>query len=453
MRFLLICLVGLVFGCGDGDRSVGPVQGPSAVGDGLSVESVESVESLESLESLAALGVSAGKAVVSADSVRYGRAFLLASGSGNLGIVELLVRLGADVSATDEAGNTALHLSAANGHLDVVEFLVGAGLAVGAVNDAGETAGALASAAGHTDVVSYLESVAEAAAGLSVEEARAALDSLRINYTERAFFSAVRAGNLEVVKLFVWAGMSVDATTSSGRTALHWASFRGRLAVVEFLVGAGADVNARDEDGDTPRFLAALRDHTDVEDYLESVGAEGLGLTPGMARAELARRGKRYTEEAFFDAAKAGNLFVVRLFVAAGMDVDTHYFARTGRTVITFFVHGGSTRSPEVINTGTALLYAARRGHLGVVKFLVGAGADVHATNEYDSTALHRAARYGHLSVVEFLVGAGAAVYARDDDGDTALHWAAANGHLSVVEFVSGRGCGCERCEPLGPYA
>ena len=131
MRFfylLSILACAALLACGQ--EQAPTASGPAAVGDGLSVESLES---LESVESLAALGVSAGKAVVSADSARYGRAFLLASGSGNLGIVELLVRLGADVSATDEAGNTALHLSAANGHLDVVEFLVGQGLAVGAV--------------------------------------------------------------------------------------------------------------------------------------------------------------------------------------------------------------------------------------------------------------------------------------------------------------------------------
>ena len=67
-------------------------------------------------------------------------------------------------------------------------------------------------------------------------------------------------------------------------------------------------------------------------------------------------------------------------------------------------------------------------------------GADIHADNEQDEArgadnevALRMAAQNGHLSVVEFLVGRGADIHA---DNDFALLVAAKRGHLPVLEFL-----------------
>ena len=102
------------------------------------------------------------------------------------------------------------------------------------------------------------------------QAARAELDKRGIEYTAHAFVDAAGKGRLEVVRLFVESGMSVDAT-SWGQTALHSAASRGHLSVVEFLVGAGADLEARDDWGQTPRYWAALRGHTDVVEYFDSL--------------------------------------------------------------------------------------------------------------------------------------------------------------------------------------
>ena len=120
---------------------------------------------------------------------------------------------------------------------------------------------------------------------------------------------------------------------------------------------------------------------------------------------------------ALHEAAWGGHLDIVEYLVGSGADVNAKY-------------NDGST----------ALHKAAWEGHLDVVEFLVGAGADVHARTNGGQTALHWAADDGHLDVVEFLVGAGAAVDAREKNGGTALHWAAAEGHLSVVQYLVGAG-------------
>ena len=76
-------------------------------------------------------------------------------------------------------------------------------------------------------------------------------------------------------------------------------------------------------------------------------------LSPREARSELADLGIDYTAESFFEAAYEGDLTVVKLFVEAGMSVNT----RAGDSV-----------------DATALLAAALGGHLSVVRYLVWTG-------------------------------------------------------------------------------
>ena len=56
----------------------------------------------------------------------------------------------------------------------------------------------------------------------------------------------------------------VDVIDSSERTPLHFASDRGELEVVKLLVGAGATVDLQDEDGMTALATAVLCEHEDI---------------------------------------------------------------------------------------------------------------------------------------------------------------------------------------------
>ena len=102
------------------------------------------------------------------------------------------------------------------------------------------------------------------------------------------------------------------------------------------------------------------------------------------ARAELDRRGIAYMAAAFRDAARDGDLAVVRLFVESGMSVDTANYRGY-----------------------TALHRAAANGKLEVVEYLVEQGADVKATTNGGFTALHRAAESRNWKVVDYLKSVG----------------------------------------------
>jgi len=85
-------------------------------------------------------------------------------------------------------------------------------------------------------------------------------------------------------------------------------------------------------------------------------------------------------------------------------------------------------------NKDNALECSAVYGKLDFVEYLLAAGADVHADDDY---ALRYASDNGHTEVVKVLLAAGANVHARDD---LALQWASIHGRTEVVKVLLAAG-------------
>src|SRR5262245_20146250 len=64
----------------------------------------------------------------------------------------------------------------------------------------------------------------------------------------------------------------------------------------------------------------------------------------------------------------------------------------------------------------TALIIAARHGHLDMVRTLVDAGADINARTKYNDTALTGATAFCHPDVALFLIERGADVNAKNSE-------------------------------------
>ena len=88
-----------------------------------------------------------------------------------------------------------------------------------------------------------------------------------------ALHVASDAGRLQVVRLLLEHGVSVDVRGMWDQTPLQFASDAGRLDVVELLLGYGADVNSEDESRWTPLFHAISKGHLDVVRNLLDHGA------------------------------------------------------------------------------------------------------------------------------------------------------------------------------------
>ncbi len=93
---------------------------------------------------------------------------------------------------------------------------------------------------------------------------------------------------------------------------------------------------------------------------------------------------------------------------------------------------------------GTAFIIAAGAGHLEVVRYLIEKGAKLKEKNNDGETALMRAAGNGHLEVVRCLVDKGAALNEKNKVGYTALMLAASSGHLDAVRYLVDKGAKLE---------
>ena len=107
---------------------------------------------------------------------------------------------------------------------------------------------------------------------LTPAEARQKLEALGFvkqhAITADDFIDQVGAGSLDVVKLFLAAGMPPDADDARHRRALLVAAAEGHADVVRVLVEAGADVSVKDKVGRTPLVVAVWREHDEVVQVL-----------------------------------------------------------------------------------------------------------------------------------------------------------------------------------------
>ncbi len=148
----------------------------------------------------------------------------------------------------------------------------------------------------------------------------------------------------------------------------------------------------------------------------------GCGSSPESARKSLAKLGKDFTPATFIECVGNGDKEAVRLFLAAGIDVNDP--TTDGITALAAAAMKGNAElvktlldkgaKPNVAATGgavegtTPLMVAATGGHAEVVKLLLAKGADVNAKDVHGLCAVDYAGT--HRAVLELLWKHGAPV-------------------------------------------
>lgn len=133
-----------------------------------------------------------------------------------------------------------------------------------------------------------------------------------------------------------------------------------------------------------------------------------------------------------------------RLTMCGGINIrDTkgrtplHFAARGGHLeMVKFLIEGGANINSVDNYTFTALDLAIFGGKWDAVKFFVESGADINLKQCNGRTPLHLAAKWGHLDTVKLLVKCGADVDIVNNYGKTPLLLAAWDGHLDIVKFL-----------------
>ena len=364
-----------------------------------------------------------------------------AAENGSLPIVERLLAAGADATARRHSGYTPLMAAARTGRVDVVSTLLAAGAEVNAaVTRTGSTALMWAVAESHTAVIH----------ALLASDADPHRSTIK-GFTPLLF--AARNGDIEVARVLLDAGVSVNETGSDGTHVLPYAIIAGQDRFALFLLEEGADPDAS-LGGVRALHAAAGRVGTWLGDWRRRHG-------DGRRRSPFGREG--------LEADRA--LPLIEALLSRGADPNARitssamlmsYIGYPRKGAFEPFACGtgdlrGATPLWVAAHTANGSIFSAgspedASGRAEIIRRLLDAGADPHLTTDDGTTPFMAAAGLGRSTYrprqprglrspsaevsVRLLLEAGAEINARNEADFTALHGAAFRGLNEVVTYL-----------------
>lgn len=351
-------------------------------------------------------------------------------------VAKLLLDRGADPLLGDNENSGPIHLAAITGSQRMVKLLVEQGVSIDSQDDNGLTPLHFALSRRQFDMASYL-----IGAGADVK--------IKTNNNWTSLQFAAIGGDLDLVKQIVEKKVNLNAAIDGGFTPLFSAASYGHTDIVKYLVKQGADVSHEDENGNTPLFLTRNPNTYENAKFLIEKGAD-------------VNHKNNFNQTALHQVVMRGSENLASLLLENGADINAA--SLDGRTPLTFaafsnrsesiskflILHGAEV-NPEPCkhdksctcgpNFYTPLHGAARHGHVGMAKALVGNGAKINVYDNDGMTPLHCAVSNGNVELVEYLVEQGAFLNTPDKTtGSTELHLAVAMGYNDIVDLLLEKG-------------
>lgn len=250
---------------------------------------------------------------------------------------------------------------------------------------------------------------------------------------------------------------SVNGAQGDGMTALHWVALKEEVPIAKALLAAGADVTVTTRVGAiTPLFLASMNGDAAMIAALLDAGADpraakangttALMLAAASGRkdavtvlldrgADINARESQNSQTAVMFAAAENRPEAITVLAARGADLDATSkvipllgkprYDDDGNLIPA--APGGTVRNGRgpLSSMGgmTALLYAARNGHMSAALALLDAGADPNRISASDKTSpLLIATSNGRFDLATVLLDRGANPNLADESGLAALY-------------------------------
>ncbi|PHH73877.1 hypothetical protein CDD80_3525 [Ophiocordyceps camponoti-rufipedis] len=365
-----------------------------------------------------------------------------AASSGHVGLVNTLLKAGAQVSLKNKTDETPLHLAATHGDPAVIESLLENGASKDAKDSKGVTPLQRAVVKGRVRAVRAL---------LECEHGETA--TINSYDTRTALYCAFFEFDQSIIAEFVKLGANLKDVDSRGQTLLHSMARHGKTEAVSLLLRLGARMGVLDSNGHTPMFLAAKEGHEEIFKILADRSLEhnpfyDSGLTRFLEKAidNGSVTAVRFLLNAY-EAAEPGLILKDERIAAAVGYAAKHHQRQIAEMLAEKFsieataralVEAGADVETRNGAGGTLLHQAVCEDNGRATDLLIELEADCNAKDKRGRTPLHEAVREGNKEAVKLLLAAGVDPSVRDDKGWTVFHDAAWHGDVYMLALLTG---------------
>ena len=337
---------------------------------------------------------------------------------GERDTVRSLLAQKVDVNAPQGDGTTALHWAVYKDDLDLAKMLLASGASVRAATRIGAITPLFMAAKNGS--APMIELLLKAGADANVMD----------EHGTTALMSAAASGSAPAVKLLIEHGADVNAREGThGQTALMFAAALNRDAAIKALLDLGADPSVTTRAMKLPKPAPRFDDGNPPPETKETKPAAGKESAPDQKAALDALAASMGFKSAVYSTGKSDGPADLREMVqklAAKVDeMEKRLPADKGKGNGDGNSMYGIIRERGTLDMGglTALIFAAREGHLEAARALLLGGADINQVSISEKTSpLVMAAMNGHFDLAKFLVDWGADPNLANNQGLTALY-------------------------------
>ncbi|XP_062574844.1 serine/threonine-protein phosphatase 6 regulatory ankyrin repeat subunit B-like [Saccostrea cucullata] len=316
--------------------------------------------------------------------------------SGEMDMCEYLVSQFSDIlEIRDTNGFTALHSACRGGRVKFLSFLINKGLEINALSNDGKSILHIACFFGKVEVVEHL-----------IENYPHLLEA-RDKSSNSVLHAASCGGNVQIVKLLIKKNMDINTVQKDGETILHQCCRSGKMEMCEYLVNKFSDLlEIKDNNGWTVLHSACRGGSLKIVTFL---------INRGLDFNALSSDGKGILHRACF----------------SGKFQICDYLVKN---------HPNLLEVRDKFNN-SALHDAARGGNVRIVKLLIEKKMDIRSLKKDGTTVLHQCCRFGKMKMCEYLINNFPDLLEiRDNKGWTVLHSACRGGSVKIVSFLIKKG-------------
>ena len=389
-----------------------------------------------------------------ADELKGLTALHHAAKTDQLGVAQILLDRGADLSRLDNLRRTALHHCVLSGDTHCLRFFLQKGADTSDRDYEGMTILHLAAQEGNLQALDVL---------LSMQVDPASATGLKTNDGKTPLLCAAAGESKDAMKLLLNAGSSLTDTASDGSSPVHYAAESGSLESVEFLMEKKIPSDLVTHDGSTTLHYAVAGSWENVAEIVRILIENGAdpckaridGCTPlHVIVSTIEDALDEHDDESLDKLFTAGQTLLEKMLE----NLRSESSLRLGSELIYLASSSSFPSAHEFVlalletrldpniafaNGRTALMAAAQRGDATILNTLLLHGADP-SISALDLTVLHCACLNNHKSILVGLrkteIDWNSVITAKIEDAQhkkvTALHIAAESEDNSVLEYL-----------------